>query len=313
MFNKINLGQACFTLDLSDAGVVEIIDAYTEFKRRSNPKFPMPCIRKLIVKMEKEAGCTFTPAEVTDLFYASFIQWMAESGHKFSTIRSYCDRLRCILFWASRHGCVLSRTYDQYKVPSYFKKRLALTPDEISHIAHFNVRLLDLHPQRARTLEKVRDTFVLCCNLGQRYSDIIRMGPGNFERNIYRTVQKKTGTKAVVDIDRYAIMPEYTYHLLERYEYRSPYRSSSSNFNRYLHELLRLVGGDFLEPITTEVKMNGEMMLESVPKWQLCTSHTGRRSFISINVMRRPTEAEVRRCSGHASSKSFEKYISFRD
>ena len=56
-----------------------------------------------------------------------------------------------------------------------------------------------------RTLERVRDMFVLLCNLGQRYSDIRRISPENFERNLFRIIQQKTGNKAVVDIDRYAI------------------------------------------------------------------------------------------------------------
>lgn len=36
-----------------------------------------------------------------------------------------------------------------------------------------------------------------------------------------------------------------------------------------------------------------------------------RRTFISYNVMRCPTEAEVRKCSGHKSMKTFERYITF--
>ena len=72
-----------------------------------------------------------------------------------------------------------------------------------------------------RTLERVRDMFVLLCNLGQRYSDIRRISPENFERNLFRIIQQKTGNKAVVDIDRYAIVPKLTYSLLKKYGYRN--------------------------------------------------------------------------------------------
>ena len=311
MEQKNDLSKARFAMDLSNASVIEIIDAYTDFKRRRNSHYSAPSIRSIIAKMEREMGQDVYPSDVTDFFYSTFIQWLCDTGHRYSTIRSYCDQLRCLLFWASKHGCKLTRTYDQYKVPAYFKSRLALTQDEISHIAHFNVRLLDMNPQKIRTLERVRDTFVLCCNLGQRYSDIIRIGPENFQRNFFRTLQQKTGAKAIVDIDRYSILPEYTYHLLERYDYHSPYKSTCSNFNRYLHELLQIIGDEFTETITSETKVDGKMHREAVPKWQLCTSHTGRRSFITFNVLRCPTEAEVRKCSGHTTGRSFEKYISF--
>ena len=38
--------------------------------------------------------------------------------------------------------------------------------------------------RKVRQLEKEWDTFVLLCNLGQRYSDIVRISPENFERYI---------------------------------------------------------------------------------------------------------------------------------
>ena len=88
---------------------------------------------------------------------------------------------------------------------------------------------------------------------------------------------------------------------------------STSTFDRYLHKLLKIIGDEFDQVVTQEIKVNGVMTRESHKKWELCTSHTGRRSFISINVMRCPTEAEVRKCSGHSSARSFERYISFGD
>ena len=90
--------------------------------------------------------------------------------------------------WASKHGCLLSQTFNVYEVPRYFKSRVALSQDEISHIAHFDVSKVDRRPQYRRTLERVRDMFVLLCNLGQRYSDISRITPENFERNMFRII-----------------------------------------------------------------------------------------------------------------------------
>ena len=302
-----------FDLNLSEASIIEIIDVFVDFKRKSNPAYRSLNLRGVIVRVQEAFKCTLMPVQVTDVFYASFIQWLHERGLKYSTIRSYCDQLRCLLFWAAKHGCKLSPTFDSYSIPQYFVSKLALTQDEISHIAHYDVCRLPGRPQTIKTLERVRDTFVLCCNLGQRYSDIIRICPDNFNRNIYKTIQKKTGSKAIVDIDKYAIIPGHTYRVLEKYGYQSPYRSTASNFDRYLHKLLKIIGDEFDPVVTQEIKVNGVMTRESHKKWELCTSHTGRRSFISINVMRCPTEAEVRKCSGHSSARSFERYISFGD
>lgn len=70
---------------------------------------------------------------------------------------------------------------------------------------------------------------------------------------------------------------------------------------------------EFNDIVITEVKIGGMVIRSENRKWELCTSHTGRRTFISYNVMRCPTEAEVRKCSGHKSTKTFERYITFDD
>ena len=70
---------------------------------------------------------------------------------------------------------------------------------------------------------------------------------------------------------RYAIVPKLTYSLLKKYGYRSPYTSSVSNYDRYLHSLLREIGEEFNDTVITEVKVGGvvsrnEKMLRS----QIC-------------------------------------------
>ena len=56
-----------------------------------------------------------------------------------------------------------------------------------------------LRKNKIETLEKVRDMFVLGCNLGQRYSDLVRINPENFRNQ--RIVQQKTGNKCFVPIN----------------------------------------------------------------------------------------------------------------
>ena len=76
---------------------------------------------------------------------------------------------------------------------------------------------------------------------------------------------------------------------------------------------MQIIGEEFNDIVITEVKIGGMVIRSENRKWELCTSHTGRRTFISYNVMRCPNEAEVRKCSGHKSTKTFERYITFDD
>ena len=102
--------------------------------------------------------------------------------------------------------------------------------------------------------------FVLSCQLGQRHSDMVRIQPKNFNRNIFTIVQQKTGRKAVVDIDKYSIDKKTTYEILEKYNYTAPFQCSINRFNILIRELLQIIGFD--DEVLLETKIRGEIKEE---------------------------------------------------
>ena len=79
-----------------------------------------------------------------------------------------------------------------------------------------------------------------------------------------------------------------------------------SNFNHYLHELMQYVG--FTEVLTYEEKRCGKIIQHHKAKWQLITSHTARRTFVTINILRNKNIMKLKKCTGHTTTESFEKY-----
>ena len=70
---------------------------------------------------------------------------------------------------------------------------------------------------------------------------------------------------------------------------------------------MRDIGFD--EPVRIEERVDGELVAFSVPKWRLISSHTARRSAISINVARGHNVHALKRCSGHTDLRCFDKYV----
>lgn len=308
--------QQTFVLDLSKASVNEIIDELIKVRISTNPKADKQyfSLRKQLSNLETSFGITLMPEQITDIFWSHFISFLInEANLALSSIRTICAQLKSILAWASRYKCCVAPSFDKFKVPSYRRTQVALTPDEVSHIAHFDISTINRRPQHLRTLELVRDTFVLACSLGQRYSDIIRIEPDNFDRNIFSITQQKTGNRARVDIDKMAIDKTTVYRLLQKYNYKCPTTTDTTNFDKYIHELTKYIGGEFMEPIRYERKVNGIVETKYVEKWKLISSHTGRRTFATVNVLRGYAEAEIRRATGHSCSTSFERYICYGD
>lgn len=300
-----------FTLDLSDLSLIEVILACAKAKSKLHPNYRknLNCLLFNLRALEEQYRVTLMPVQVTDIFWGYFIAFCQGRRLKNSTIETMCNQLRSVLSWAVKYNASVSPTYTDIGIPKARVQTIALTADEVSHIAHFDIDLFyaDRRSDFRETMRRVRDQFTLSCNLGQRYSDVVRIDPSCFERNIFTIVQQKTGNRAVVDIDKYAIDAKTTYRILERYGHLAPYPADIGNYNERIHRLLRDVGLD--DPVRIEERVSGKLVVDTVPKWKLCSSHTGRRTFSTINVLRGVNLHDLKRATGHSDLRSLEGYI----
>ena len=304
---------AIFTLDLSKATVLDVIDELIKMKSKLSPGYTksFSSLKLHLEGIENRFNCKLLPHQITDIFWHNFIPYLINEGLALSSIKKICSQLRTALEWGSKYSAKISPTFDMIKIPSYCRQQIALTPDEVSHIYHFDLSTIDRRPQHIRKLERVRDMFVLCCNLGQRFSDMIRIDKTCFDRNIFTILQQKTGVHARVDIERMSIDRNTTYKILEKYDYKAPLTTDISCYDKYLKELLQYIGFD--EQVKQETKINGHIEVTYEPKWKLIGSHTARRTFATNNLLKGVKTSEIRRATGHKSESAFEKYICYYD
>lgn len=302
-----------FTLDLSNATLLEIIDQLVKVKSKMSPNYSKSykTLIRHLKSIESQFSCTLMPHQVTDVFWYNFIPFLINQGLALSSIKTLCAQLRAALDWGARYNARISPTFDLVKIPPYCRQQIALTPDDVSRVFHFDLSTIKRRPQFIRHMEKVKDMFVLSCNLGQRFSDMIRIDKSCFDRNIFTIMQQKTGTYARVDVDKMCIDRTTVYKILEKYNYKSPITTDISCYNKYLKELFKYVG--FSDQIKRETKINGHIEVKYEPKWKLIGSHTARRTFATINVLRGLKTSDIRRATGHKSESSFEKYICYFD
>ena len=313
-----------FVLDLSNCTMVECVEKMCEIKSRSHPKIRRN-YQLLINKLndiERQFECTVMPAMISSVFWNYFVSYLADHGLKYSTISNLRACLMSVLNWSSKYGVKLNPSYAEVDIPRYTTSKISLTPDEISHIYHFKLiqeetynfrqkKVTKLRKNKIETLERVRDMFVLGCNLGQRYSDLVRIAPENFKNGSFSITQQKTGNKAFVPINILSIDPKITFAILEKYGYHAPYIGDINNYNTYLHQLLHHIGEGFLDEIFIDNKINGVIIRETKHKYQLISSHTARRSFATINTLRNIPRNKILRATGHSSEKAFVRYICY--
>lgn len=313
-----------FVLDLSNCTLIECIHKMCEIKSRSHPKICQNyrMLVKKIENIEQQFGCVIIPAMISSVFWNHFIPFLSDQKLKYSTIGHLKANLIAVLNWSSKYGVKLNPSYSEVDMPNYIPSKISLTPDEISHIYHFKIgmteayslrskKTLKLRKNKIETLERVRDMFVLGCNLGQRYSDLVRISPENFRNGAFSIVQQKTGNKCFVPINDMSIDSKITWAILEKYNYYAPYTGDINNYNTYLHELLRHIGEDFLDEVHIDNKINGVITRETKYRYQLISSHSARRSFATINTLRNIPRNKILRATGHSSEKAFNRYICY--
>lgn len=305
--------EDAFVLDLSEHSLLEVINEMVKVKSQLSPNCgkQLRSLCKNLGDLENLYGCKIMPHQVTDVFWYNFIPFLINQGLAISSIKTISAQLRSTLSWASRHRAKISTTFDFIKIPSYCHQQIALTADDVSHIYHFDISTMRKRRQYLRHMDRVRDMFVLSCNLGQRFSDMTRIDETCFDRNIFTIMQQKTGTLARVDIERMSIDRNTTYKILEKYNYKAPITTDISCYNKYLKELLQFIG--FEEAIRRQTRVNGIVDVKIHKRWQLISSHTARRTFATINLLRGHKCSEIRRATGHKSESAFEKYICYFD
>lgn len=300
-----------FVLDLGDLTLMEVIRAAEKAKSKLYPRYGknLGSLVFNLRKLEEQYHATLMPVQVTDIFWGYFISFCQQRGLKASSINTMCWQLRSILNWACKYNATISPTYNDIRLPKETNQEIAIPTDDVSRIAHFDVDLFYRGRRKdyRDTMKRVRDLFVLSCNLGQRHSDMVRIDKSCFDRNIFTIYQQKTGSRAVVNIDLYSIDAKTTYRILERYNYEAPFKGCLRNYNKKLHELMRDIG--FTDEVRLENRTGGRLVTEVAPKWKLIASHTARRTFATINVLRGHNIHAIKRCTGHTDLRVLEKYV----
>ena len=82
---------------------------------------------------------------------------------------------------------------------------------------------------------------------------------------------------------------------------------SSQKFNKYIKECCKFVGID--TPTTITRYIGTRRIDKTVPKHELITSHTARKTFVTNSLILGMKEMVVRNITGHKKEESFRKYV----
>ncbi len=230
-------------------------------------------------------------------FYKKFLQFLNSREYKPNTIGKYITVVKTYMKYATENG---------YNTNTHFQKRtfkafahtgfsIYLTDNEIE-----DVYSLDLSTNQR--LEPVRDLFLVGCYTGLRYSDFSRLNQSHIEDGFFRIKTMKTQQTVIIPV----------HPIIEAIMIKNnglPKAISNQKTNQYLKEITVLVPS-LQTVIEVEQVEGGQKVHKKIPKWQLVSTHTARRSF-ATNLYKKGkmTAFDIMQITGHKTEQAFLKYI----
>ncbi len=237
--------------------------------------------------------------------YIIFLQ--TKKNMRNTTIKKQLGFLLWYLRWAYNGNYTTIDDFKAFKpkLKNVQKKVIFLTEEEKKMINEYQI------PQEKQYLERVRDVLMFSCYTGLRYSDIFNLKRSDVKENQIEITTVKTSDSLIIELNKHSKA------ILDKYK-EIPFENdkvlpviSNQKMNDYLKELGKLAGLDEQVRIT---HYEGNKRIDNLyPKYQLLSTHIGRRTFIitalSIGI---PVQV-VMKWTGHSDYKSMKPYIDIAD
>jgi len=227
-------------------------------------------------------------------FYDAFVEYLQGLGFTANSVGKHIRILKLMLNEATKLGFNTSTDYTAFYVFNEEVDTIYITEEELSILKEADLTSTPY-------LDRVRDWFLLLAWTGCRFSDLEKIGKTDIKDGFITFRQQKTNTKVTIPL--HPVVSE----ILQKYEYKLPAPITNQRFNEYIKEVARRAKIDNKEAVTRTI--GGKLQTITQPKYELISSHTGRRSFCTNMYKRGLPTLMIMSISGHKTEKSFLKYI----
>jgi len=214
-----------------------------------------------------------------------------------NSVGKYIRALKVMLNEATRSGINTQTAYNEFHVFNEDVDNVYLDEKELLILKNADLK-------KTPHLERVRDWFLLLAWTGCRFSDLEKISRTDIKDGFITFRQQKTNTKVTIPLHPVVL------EILEKYNFEMPNSITNQKFNDYIKDAAKVAEIESEEVITKTI--GGVLKSITMPKYDLITSHTGRRSFCTNMYKRGLPTLMIMSISGHKTEKSFLKYIKVR-
>lgn len=235
-------------------------------------------------------------------FYDDFIRYLenevevrnGKKGLMKSSVGKQIKNLKVFLRHCMKHEVIPRVDLDEFKKPNESSDAVYVNEKELDML--ISVDLTD-----SPKLDRVRDLFIVGCETGLRYSDLSKVTSDHISDGLIRKPVRKTGKKVVIPISK------RLQGILDKCKGDTPKAPNAITFNQDIKTVCQLAGID--TPFSRIIQRGNRKEETTVPKYEVISSHTCRRSFCTNQFLKGMPALLIRKISGHATEKAFLQYI----
>ncbi len=237
--------------------------------------------------------------DITLDYYFDFVDFLETTkGYAVNTIGARIKELKLFMNESYERGLHSNLDFrsKRFSKPSEETNAIYLNEAELKAIFDFDF-------SDNEKLDRVRDLFIIASYTGLRYSDLSSLTTNNINEgnDTINVKTRKTGQMVVLPIHT------FIRQILRKYNNEFPKAISNQKFNDYIKEVVKKVGVD--EEIPVQRKKRDLCYVEKIPKYELITSHTARRSFATNAYLADIPAISIMKITGHKTEAAFMKYI----
>jgi integrase len=234
-----------------------------------------------------------------------FIEYQHSKAIRNTTLEKNISYIKSFLRWSKKTGYYNGNLADTFKTKfkSVDKEVIYISWDELIFLYNFKFE--------QKYLERVRDVFCFQCFTSLRHSDVEKLKRSDVKDSYISVVTEKTVNALKIELNKYskAILDKYKDVELPN-DNALPVVSTQKS-NDYIKEMGKIVG--FNEPIRIVYFIGSQRYEEVYPKYELLSTHCGRRTFI-VNSLFIGIPAEVvMSWTGHKDYEAMKPYIKIVD
>lgn len=287
------------------ADLINYIDFYIDYrkdevKKTSLKKFNV--IKHKLQKLEKFRKKQILILDINNDFKNEFVSYCKNELYSQNTIQRELAIIKTFCIHARFLGLETHYQLDSLRLDKAKVEKIYLTFEELSRIEEINSDELTV------SLDNAKDWLIISCYSGQRISDFMRFTENQIRieegKHFLEFTQMKTSKLTTIPIHPKIL------EILKKRNGKFPYRISDQKYNDYVKEVCKLAGIDEI--------VKGSKMLETekgnrkqeglYKKYELVTSHIGRRSFATNFYGKIPTTYLIN-ITNHSSEAMFLNYI----